>query len=66
MKLGASVCMATFDTFTFIFCRRSCNSVAHALVQNGYRMATAIMFWLGSSSDFVSALVASESARHVD
>lgn len=64
MREAVSTCMAMFDAYEFMFHHRSCIFFAHALAQYGYHSATASMSWLDSSLDFVSHLVASESAEH--
>lgn len=57
-----SRCILCFDDFEFVFCRRGCNSVAHALAQFGYDAAVPSTVWMEHMPDFVNVLVASDSA----
>ena len=60
-----SLCFANFDRFEFVFCCRTCNSVAHALAQFGFHAALPSIVWKEHLPDFVSSLGASDVAARV-
>jgi hypothetical protein len=60
-----SSCTLHFDDFEFCFCWRDCNKVAHEFAQYGVRAGLPISEWIEHSLDFVSGLVASDSAEQV-
>ncbi|KAE8775970.1 hypothetical protein D1007_51441 [Hordeum vulgare] len=60
-----SVCYANFESFTFSFCNRKCNKVAHELPAFGFRMGAVDLSWIEQAPDFVSGLVASDMAEPV-
>ena len=62
---AGSLCFANFDRFEFVFCCRTCNSVAHALAQFGFHAALPATVWTEHLPDFVSSLVASDVAAPV-
>jgi hypothetical protein len=59
-----SLCYQAFDAFEFSFCRRNCNTAAHAIAQFGKGADALNSFWLEDAPAFVSGLVASDLALH--
>jgi hypothetical protein len=59
-----SLCYQAFDAFEFSFCRRNCNTAAHAIAQFGRGADALNSFWLEDAPAFVSGLVASDLALH--
>jgi hypothetical protein len=57
-----SICIGSFESFTFHFIPRECNRVAHSLSQFGLRADTTCVGWEGDAPNFVSSLVASDLA----
>jgi ribonuclease HI len=59
-----SRCVASFQSSSFVFCRRVCNKVAHSCAHLGSKMEDECVGWADEAPAFVSVLVASESAEH--
>jgi hypothetical protein len=57
-------CVVFFQSSSFTVCRRVCNKVVHSFTQLGSKMEDECIGWVDEASDFVSVLVASESAEH--
>jgi ribonuclease HI len=64
IREARSKCIVSFDSSSFVFCRRACNKVAHSLAQYGSKMEDECVRWVDTAPDFVSAEVASDCAEH--
>jgi hypothetical protein len=53
-----SICIGSFESFTFHFVARECNRVAHSLSPFGLHAHTTCVGWEGDAPDFVTSLVA--------
>jgi hypothetical protein len=57
--------ISSFDLFSFKHCHRVCNKIAHTLAKFGLQAEEECVGWADVTLDFVSDLVASESAASV-
>src|SRR5207244_3650516 len=55
-----SLCLASFDCFSFVFCKRNCNKVAHELAQYGCQASVPVFHWTEYVPEFVRSCVASD------
>ncbi|KAM3241891.1 hypothetical protein ACQJBY_054552 [Aegilops geniculata] len=65
LREKCSVCHANFESFSFNFCKRDCNKVAHELTVFGLRARAVDLSWIEQAPDCVLVLVASEIAARV-
>jgi ribonuclease HI len=61
-----SLCISSFDLFSFKHCHRGCNKIAHTLAKFGSQAEKECVGWADVAPDFVSDLVASKSAVSVE
>jgi ribonuclease HI len=66
LREARSLCILSFDLFSFKHYRRVCNKIAHTLAKFGSQAEEEYVGWADVAPDFVSDLVASESAVSVD
>ena len=66
LKEARSLCIASFESFEYLFAPRSCNTVAHSLTQYGLRAESECTGWEGEAPDFLSVLVAGHIAVHYE
>ena len=64
LRESRSNCIAELETFSFQFCSRVCNKVAHAIAKFGSQAELECVGWDDAAPGFVSELVASEAAEH--
>jgi ribonuclease HI len=63
LREARSLCVVSFDSFQFKHCSRVCNKIAHTLAKFGSQADEECVGWADIAPDFVSDLVASESAE---
>jgi hypothetical protein len=66
LREARSLCISSFDLFSFKHCRRVCNKIAHILAKFGSQTEEECVGWTDVAPYFVSDLVASESTAFVE
>jgi hypothetical protein len=66
LREARSLCISSFDLFSFKHCRRVCNKIAHILAKFGSQTEEECVGWTDVAPDFLSDLVASESTAFVE
>ena len=64
LKEVRSICIGSFESYSFQFVPRTCNAVAHLLAQHGLRSDSTCVGWEDDAPSFIVDLVASECAVH--
>jgi hypothetical protein len=60
------MCISSFESFSFVYCRHICNKVAHTLAKFGSQTEEECVGWADVAPDFVYVLVASDVAVHYE